>query len=107
MKLLTPKSGDSGGVRKVNWQWMQQMSFLNGSSPVETPTTSNFIAIDEEECSQQSLPSSASSTRKPVLPETLELNGSEIKRVEKTKYLGITIDENMNWDEQFKRVRSK
>ena len=47
------------------------------------------------------------STRKPELPEILELNGSEIKRVEKTKYLGIIIDENLNWDEQFKRIRSK
>ena len=47
------------------------------------------------------------STRKPELPETLKLNGSEIKRMEKTKYLGIIIDENLNWDEQFKRVRSK
>ena len=47
------------------------------------------------------------STRKLALPETLELNSSEIKRVEKTKYLGIIIDENLNWDEPFKRVRSK
>ena len=47
------------------------------------------------------------STRKPDLPETLELNGSEIKRVEKTKYLGIIIDENLDWDEQFKQIRSK
>ena len=47
------------------------------------------------------------STRTPALPETLELNGSEIKRVEKTKYLGIIIDKNLNWDEQFKRMRSK
>ena len=47
------------------------------------------------------------STRKPELPETRELNGSRIKRVEKTKYLGIIIDENLNWDEQFKRIRSK
>ena len=45
------------------------------------------------------------STRKPELPETLEL--SKIKRVEKTKYLGVIIDENLNWDEQFKRIRSK
>ena len=35
------------------------MSFLKGSSPVETPTTLNFIAIDEEECSEQSLSNSA------------------------------------------------
>ena len=44
------------------------------------------------------------SIRKPELPETLEINGSEIKRVEKTKYLGIIIDENLDWDEQFKRI---
>ena len=42
-----------------------------------------------------------------MISETLELNGSEIKRMEKTKYLGLIIDENLNWDEQFKRVRSK
>ena len=47
------------------------------------------------------------SIRKPELPETLKLNGSEIKRMEITKYLGIVIDENLNWDEQFQRVRSK
>ena len=47
------------------------------------------------------------STRKPKLPETFKHNGSEIKRVEKTKYLGIINDENLNWDEQFKRARSK
>ena len=46
-------------------------------------------------------------TSKPELPETLELNGSEIKRVGKTIYLGIIIDENLNWDEQFKQIRSK
>ena len=46
-------------------------------------------------------------TRKQALPETLKLNDSEIKRVEKTKYLGIILDESLNWDEQFKRVRSK
>ena len=27
--------------------------------------------------------------------------------VEKTKYLGITIDKNLNWYEQFKRTRNK
>ena len=49
---MTPKSGDSGGARKVNWQWMQLMSFLKGLNAVETPTTSNFIAINGEEGSQ-------------------------------------------------------
>ena len=46
------------------------------------------------------------SARKLELPETLEFNGSELKRVEKTKYIGIIIDENLNWDEQFKHIRS-
>ena len=41
------------------------------------------------------------STRKPELPDTLKLNGSEVKGGDKTKYIGIVIDEN------FKRVRSK
>ena len=36
-----------------------------------------------------------------------DLNGSELKRVEKTKLLGIIIDENLNWKEQFKRNRSE
>ena len=30
-----------------------------------------------------------------------------MKRVEKTKNLGVIIHESLNWDEQFKRVRSK
>ena len=47
------------------------------------------------------------STKNPELPETLELNGSEVKRVERIKYLGIIINENLNWDEQFKRIKSK
>ena len=46
-------------------------------------------------------------TRKPEFPEELELTGSDLTRVEKTKYLGINIDENLGWDEQLKRVRSK
>ena len=39
------------------------------------------------------------STRKPEFPE--------IKRVERTKYQRVIIDESLNWDEQYKRVRSK
>ena len=45
--------------------------------------------------------------RHPELPETLELNGLDITRVDTTKYLGVISDENLNWDEQFKRIRSK
>ena len=47
------------------------------------------------------------STRKRELPDIRELNGSEIKRVEKTKYLEIIINENLDWDEQLKRIRIK
>ena len=42
----------------------------------------------------------------PIRSES-DLNGSELKRVEKTKLLGIIIDENLNWKEQFKRNRSE
>ena len=45
-------------------------------------------------------------TRKLELPEALELKGSEINRVQNTKYLKIIINENLDWDE-FKRIRSK
>ena len=39
--------------------------------------------------------------------ETLRLNDSEIKRVKKTKSLGVIVDEGLNWEEQFKTVRGK
>ena len=41
------------------------------------------------------------------LPEVLKLNASDIKRVDKTKSLGLIIDEKLNWDEQFKRTKGK
>ena len=41
------------------------------------------------------------------ISNTLLLNGTEIKRVPKSKSLGIIIDESLTWDEQFKAVRSK
>ena len=47
------------------------------------------------------------SKRKPELPEKLELTGSELKKGGKTIYLVTIIDENLHWDEQFKRIRSK
>ena len=71
-------------------EWMR----VNKITP--NPQKTKFMIIGNSLC-----------TRKPELPETLELNGSEIKRVEKTKYLGIIIDGNLNWDEQFKQIRSK
>ena len=41
------------------------------------------------------------------LPEVLTLDGSDIKKVGQAKSLGIIIDENLTWDEQFRRVRAK
>ena len=40
------------------------------------------------------------------LPD-LVLNNEVIKRVDKTKYLGINIDESLNWKEQYKTVKNK
>ena len=34
----------------------------------------------------------------------LELNDSEIKRVEKTKSLGVIIDEGLKWKDQYKSL---
>ena len=40
------------------------------------------------------------------LPD-LVLNNEVIKRVDKTKYLGINIDESLNWKEQYKTIKNK
>ena len=37
----------------------------------------------------------------------LKINGTDIKRVTKTKSLGIEVDENLSWDEQYKTLKSK
>ena len=37
----------------------------------------------------------------------LFLNNEVIKRVEKIKYLGINVGENLNWEEQYKTVKNK
>ena len=39
--------------------------------------------------------------------EPLNLNASEIKRVAKTKSLGVIVDERLNWDDQFNKVKGK
>ena len=46
-------------------------------------------------------------TKNLELPELLKLNNSDIKRVNKTKSLGMIVDEKLNWDEQFKRTTGK
>ena len=37
----------------------------------------------------------------------LKVGEEEIKRVRKTKYLGLTIDETMSWNQQYKIVKGK
>ena len=37
----------------------------------------------------------------------LTINGIDIKRVTKTKSLGIVVDENLSWDEQYKTLKGK
>ena len=46
-------------------------------------------------------------TRNLDLPEMLKLNNSDIKRVDKTKSLGVIVDEKLNWDEHFKPTKGK
>ena len=37
----------------------------------------------------------------------LTINGTDIKRVTKTKSLGIVVDENLSWYEQYKTLKCK
>ena len=46
-------------------------------------------------------------TNKVEIHETLRLNGADIKRVKKTKSLGVIVDEGLNWEEQFKTIKRK
>ena len=39
--------------------------------------------------------------------EPLNLNDSEIKRVAQTKSLGVIVDEGLNWDHEFDKVKGK
>ena len=39
--------------------------------------------------------------------DLLKLNGSEIKRVTKTKSLGVIIDQGLDWEDQFKAIKAK
>ena len=41
------------------------------------------------------------------ISESLNLNDSEIKRVAKTKSLRVVVDERLNWDHQFNKVKGK
>ena len=52
IQLLTPKSGDAGSAKNGCWQWMSQMSFMRQFCSLETPTTSTFLTIEDEESNQ-------------------------------------------------------
>ena len=41
------------------------------------------------------------------LPEVLKRNNCDVKRVDKAKYLGVIIDEKLNWEEQFRRTKGR
>ena len=45
--------------------------------------------------------------KKGEISEPLNLNDSEIKRVTKTKSLGVMVDGGLNWDDQFSKVKGK
>ena len=45
--------------------------------------------------------------KKVEIHEKLSLNGSDIKRVKKTKSLWAIINEGLNWEEQFKTVKGR
>ena len=38
---------------------------------------------------------------------TLSVNGQKVKKVDKVKFLGVIIDENLTWDDQIKHVENK
>ena len=40
------------------------------------------------------------------LPDLI-LNNEVIKKVEKTKYMGISTDDSLNWKEQYKTIKNK
>ena len=46
-------------------------------------------------------------TNKILSHEPLMLNGAEIKHVKETKPLGIIVDEGLNWNEQYRKVKGK
>ena len=39
--------------------------------------------------------------------QKLKLNGSKIKRLKKTKSLGVIIDQGLKWEDQFKAIKAK
>ena len=46
-------------------------------------------------------------TNKVEISEPLNLNDSEIKQVAKTKSLGVMVDEGLNWDDQFNKMKGR
>ena len=71
-------------------EWMR----LNKLSP--NPSKTEYMIIGH--------PMKAKGTNAPT---GLGLGSKEVKRVSNTKSLGVMVDEYLNWDEQFKSVKSK
>ena len=46
-------------------------------------------------------------TNRIARPIEVNINGAPIKRVQNVKYLGTTVDENLNWNEHYKKLKSK
>ena len=40
-------------------------------------------------------------------PLEVNVNGEPIKRAQKVKYLGVMVDENLTWNEQYKNIKGK
>ena len=40
-------------------------------------------------------------------PLEVNVNGGQIKQVKKVKYLGVTVEENLTWNEQYKNLKGK
>ena len=40
-------------------------------------------------------------------PLEVNINGGPIKRVKEVKYLGVTVEENLTWNDQYKNLKGK
>ena len=70
------------------WMWMNKLSIY--------PEKTVFMVTNYPR-RQNNLPE----------PPTFYLNNTRIKQVHKTKYLGLTVDDSLNWNEQYKSVKGK
>ena len=62
--------------------------------PSPNPKKTEFVAIVHPQ-----------KTRNLNVPEVIMLDGSDIKKIDQVKSLGVIIDEKLTWDEHFKHVK--